>query len=107
MHNKFYERRKRLASLRRDTWMRVKDRHALKRARKNMGYTQRDLAFLVRKSQTAIYALEKGRQETLSEDFAIAIAARLGRDWENFFELEEQKPMPKLTSSQSETENVA
>jgi transcriptional regulator with XRE-family HTH domain len=72
-----------------------------------MGYTQRDLAFLVRKSQTAIYALETGRQRTLSEDFAVAVAARLGRDWEDFFELEEDEPMPKVTSSQSETENVA
>jgi transcriptional regulator with XRE-family HTH domain len=87
--------------------MRVKDPAALRRARKNRQYTQRDLAFLVRKSQTAIYALETGRQKTLNEDFAIALAARLGRDWEDLFELEELEPMPNLESGRDSTERMS
>lgn len=101
MHTKFHNKRHQLKMLQKETWMRVKDPDALRRARKNCHYTQRELAFLVRKSQTAIYALEKGRQETLNEDFAIALAARLNRDWEDLFLLEESKPMPDVTSLQS------
>lgn len=98
-----HPRRNNLVALRKDTWMRVKDPAALRRARKNCHFTQRELAFLVRKSQTAIYALETGRQKTLSEDFAVALAARLGRDWEDLFLLEECAPVGEVTKSHSVT----
>lgn len=79
--------------------MRVKDPAALRRKRKNRQYTQRELAFLVRRSQTAIFKLENGQMRTLSEDLAVSIAARLGCDWEDLFELEEAEVMPRVTNA--------
>lgn len=81
--------------------MRVKDPAALKRKRMNRQYSQRDLAFLVRRSQNTIHLLETGKQKTLSEDLAVAIAGRLGVDWEDMFILEENEVMPEVTSSLS------
>jgi len=77
--------------------MRVKDPAALRRKRKNRQYTQRELAFLVRRSQTAIFKLENGQMRTLSEDLAVAIAARLGCDWEDLFDLEQNEVAPRVT----------
>lgn len=87
---------------RRDYWMKVKDPAMIRRWRKQRHYSQRDLAFLVRRSQTTIYHLEKGSMKTLSEDLALAIAARLEVPWEDLFIPEEEKPMPKLTSGQED-----
>ena len=78
--------------------MRVKDPAQLRRWRKQRHYSQRDLAFLVRRSQAAIHKLEAGTMRTLSEDLALAIAARLDVPWEDLFTAEENKPMPELTS---------
>ncbi|WP_083504905.1 helix-turn-helix transcriptional regulator [Nesterenkonia jeotgali] len=86
--------------------MRVKDPAALRRKRKNRQYTQRELAFLVRRSQTAIFKLENGQMRTLSEDLAVAIAARLGCDWEDLFELEENEIVPKLTPGEISTSGL-
>lgn len=82
---------------RRDIWMKVKDPARIRRWRKQRHYSQRDLAFLVRRSQTTIHLLEKGSMKTLSEDLALAIAARLDVPWEDLFEAEEEKPMPSVT----------
>lgn len=90
-------------SYRREYWMKVKDPAMIRRWRKQRHYSQRDLAFLVRRSQTTIYHLEKGSMRTLSEDLALAIAARLEVPWEDLFIPEEEKPMPEMTSSQSRT----
>lgn len=68
-------RRRHLNVVRKETWMRVKDPDALRRRRLNCNYTQRQLAFLVNKSQNAISKLETGQMKTLSEGFAIALAA--------------------------------
>lgn len=78
--------------------MKVKDPAQIRRWRKQRHFSQRDLAYLVRRSQTAIYALEKGTLRTVSEDFAIAIAARLDVPWEDLFEARELDPVPAVTT---------
>jgi len=78
--------------------MRVKDPSALRRKRLNRKYSQRDLAFLVRRSQNTIYLLENGKMKTLSEDLALLLAARLEVEWEDYFELEENEVIPSVTS---------
>ena len=100
-------RRRHLNVVRKETWMRVKDPDALRRRRLNCNYTQRQLAFLVNKSQNAISKLETGQMKTLSEGFAIALAARLDRDWEELFVLEEQEVMPEVTHGACTTERNA
>lgn len=77
--------------------MRVKDPAAIRRKRINRKLSQRDLAFLVRKSQNTISLLETGKMRTLTEDLALLIAARLDVDWEEYFELEENEVKPKVT----------
>lgn len=83
--------------------MRVKDPAALRRKRKNRGFSQTELAFLVRRGQQTVSFLETGRMKTLSEDLAVSIAARLGVDWEDLFELEEHEVMPKVAYESSST----
>ncbi|NVC23364.1 helix-turn-helix transcriptional regulator [Kocuria salina] len=85
--------------------MKVKDPARIRRWRKQRHYSQRDLAFLVRRSQTTIHLLEKGSMKTLSEDLAIAIAARLDVPWEDLFEAQEEKPMSSLTNDTDATRN--
>lgn len=84
--------------------MRVKDPAALRRKRLNRRFSQRDLAMLVRRSQTTIHLLETGGMKTLSEDLALHIAARLDVDWEDFFLLEEGEVLPKLPSGRQASE---
>ena len=84
--------------IRREIWMKVKDPAQIRRWRKQRHFTQRELAYLVRKSQTAIYAVETGKMRTISEDFAIAIAARLDVPWEDLFEAHEVNVTPTVTS---------
>lgn len=81
-----------------EVWMRVKDPAKIRRWRKQRHYSQRDLAFLVRRSQNTIYLLEAGKMPTLSEDLALAISARLDVPWEDLFDEETIKPMPKMES---------
>jgi len=78
--------------------MRVKNPSGLKRKRINRHYSQRDLAMLVRRSQTTIYLIETGQMKTLTEDLALHISARLDVDWEDYFELEENEVMPAMKS---------
>jgi transcriptional regulator with XRE-family HTH domain len=83
--------------------MRVKDPAKIRRWRKQRHFTQRDLAYLVRRSQTAIYALEAGKLRTISEDFAIAVAARLDVPWEELFEAHESDPVPAVANGSRST----
>lgn len=85
--------------------MRVKDPAALRRKRKNRGFSQTELAFLVRRGQQTVSFLETGRMKTLSEDLAVSIAARLDVDWEDLFELEEHEVIPKVAHESSSTTN--
>lgn len=82
-----------------ETWMKVKDPAAIRRRRQQERFSQRDLAALVRRSQTTIWMLETGQMKTLSEELAIAIASRLHRDWEELFELEEHEVTPATTKA--------
>lgn len=100
-------RRRHLTVVRKETWMRVKDPAALRRRRLNMRYSQRELAMLVRKSQNSISKLETGQMKTLSEGFAVALAARLNVDWEDLFLLEEAEVAPRVTSGRPTSDHVA
>jgi len=79
--------------------MNVKDGAQVRRWRKQRHYTQRELAFLVRKSQTAIYLIEKGELRSISEDFAMALAGRLDVPWEDLFEAHEYEVLPSVSSA--------
>ncbi|WP_197964426.1 helix-turn-helix transcriptional regulator [Kocuria sp. TGY1127_2] len=98
---------KRPRTYRKDYWMKVKDPAMIRRWRKQRHYSQRDLAYLVRRSQNTIYKLENGKLPTLSEDLALAIAARLDIPWEDLFLEEEIKPMPQLTNGTNNERQVA
>ncbi|NDK91763.1 helix-turn-helix transcriptional regulator [Gordonia desulfuricans] len=69
--------------------MRVKDGGQVRRWRKQRRYSQRELAFLVRRTQTTIYLIETGQLRNVSEDLGVAIAARLDVPWEDLFEAHE------------------
>lgn len=101
------QQRARRRGRRLECWMEVKDPGTIRRCRKSKGYTQRELAFLVRRSHTTIYALESGRLKNISEDLACAIAARLGRDWEELFVAHEVVAMPKVSTDQHVTGRTA
>jgi putative transcriptional regulator len=88
--------RRTLSIVRKETWMKVKDPAKLRRKRLNRKFSQRDLAFLVKRSQNTIHLLETGGMKTLSEDLALHIAARLGVEWEEYFDLEEHEVMPAI-----------
>ena len=83
--------------------MKVKDPAAIRRRRQQERFSQRDLAALVRRSQTTIWMIESGQLKTISEELAIAIASRLHRDWEELFELEEHELAPIVTSGSRNT----
>lgn len=78
--------------------MKVKDPAMIRRWRKQERFSQAELAFLVRRSQTTIHLLETGGMKTLSEDLAIAIAGRLRVPWEDLFALQEHEIAPPVTS---------
>lgn len=82
-------RRKRPPRQRKEYWMRVKDPAAIRRRRKWKRFSQDELAYLVNKSQQSISLIEQGKMRTISEEFAIAIAARLDVPWEELFEAHE------------------
>lgn len=79
--------------------MRVKNPAQIRRWRKQRHFTQRELAFLVRRSQATIWQLESGRLKTITEDLAIAIAARLDVPWEDLFEAHEATRVVSTTSA--------
>lgn len=77
----------------------------LKRARKKSGLSQGELAYLCKRSHTTIYLLEKPGprgMQTCSEDLAIEIARRVGRDVEDLFEARQH-----LSTAPSTTGNAA
>lgn len=84
--------------------MEVKDPAAIRRGRKSKGFTQRELAYLVKRSHTTIYAIETGRLKAISEDLTCAIAARLERDWEDLFITREIVAMPTVATGLQCTE---
>lgn len=75
----------------RGVFMRRKEEGAaLKRARKAQGFSQGELAYLVERSHTTIYLLEKPGprgMQTCSEDLAVQIARRLHRPVEDLFDI--------------------
>ncbi|MGN6609948.1 MAG: helix-turn-helix transcriptional regulator [Jatrophihabitans sp.] len=71
---------------------------AVQRWRKRRGLTQRELAFLVKKSQTTIYLIESGQLITISEPLALEIARRLDVPWEELFELRESSRGAAVTN---------
>ncbi|WP_353107919.1 helix-turn-helix transcriptional regulator [Gordonia sp. (in: high G+C Gram-positive bacteria)] len=86
-------RRKKPPVRRREVWMQVKDGTQIRRRRQAKRYSQRELAFLVRRSQNTIHLIESGKLRSISEELAIAIAARLDRDWEELFIEHEVDPV--------------
>jgi len=91
-------KRTRPPQLRREIWMQVRDPGQIRRWRKQRGYTQRELAMLVRRSQTAIYKVESGQLRNLSEAFAMAISNRLDVPWEDLFTAHEQTIAPAAST---------
>ncbi|NWL32947.1 helix-turn-helix transcriptional regulator [Paenarthrobacter nitroguajacolicus] len=83
--------------------MKVKDPAMIRRWRKQEHLSQAQLGYLVRRSQTTIYLLETGGMRTLSEDLALAIAARLRVPWEDLFEAQEHEVMPEVTNDAHST----
>ncbi|QRY61507.1 helix-turn-helix transcriptional regulator [Gordonia sp. PDNC005] len=78
--------------------MEVRDPADLRRARKEKRLTQRELAFLVRRTHTTIYKLETGQLKNITEDLAISIAARLERPWEKLFIAHEAPVQPSVSN---------
>ncbi|GMA31570.1 helix-turn-helix transcriptional regulator [Litorihabitans aurantiacus] len=87
--------------------MKVKDPGQIRRWRKQRHFSQRDLAFLTRRSQAAIWQIENGKLRTLEEDFALAIAARLDVPWEDLFEAHEVVSIATVTNGVSTTRHAA
>lgn len=88
--------------------MKVKDPAKIRRWRIQRHYTQRDLAHLVRRTQSTIYLIETGKLATITEDLALAIAARLDVPWEDLFDAHEAVADPEMTSGvRSERQAVA
>lgn len=88
--------RKRPPARRREYWMRVIDPARIRRHRKFKRYSQRELAYLVRRTQSTIYLIETGKLRTVTEDLGLAIAARLDVPWEDLFEACDDSPMPEV-----------
>lgn len=85
------------------TWMRLTNPDALRRRRKRMRYTQRDLAALVGCSHAMIGYLERGSIKTCTRRLAEKICERLDMDLEENFEDPPAESMPELSSVQQTT----
>lgn len=83
--------------------MKIKDPAAIRRWRKQKRFSQEELAFLVRRDQSTISLIERGGLTTISEDLALAIAARLDVPWDELFILHEEKAMPVVASKKLST----
>lgn len=99
-------RRVRPPITRKDCWMEVRDPDKMRRARKNKRFTQRELGMLVRRTQTTIYKIENGQLKNISEDLAIALAARLGKDWEDLFVAHEDVATPVTSAVSTDNHKV-
>ncbi|WP_081998449.1 helix-turn-helix transcriptional regulator [Sinomonas humi] len=75
--------------------MKVKDPAMLRRWRRQENLSQKQLGFLVNRSQTTIHLLETGRMAKLSEELAIALAVRLKQPWDELFELEDSEKLSR------------
>ncbi|OZC62107.1 transcriptional regulator [Rhodococcus sp. 06-621-2] len=78
--------------------MKIKDGSKIRRWRKQRHYSQRELAFLVRRTQSTIYLIETGKLRTISEDLGLAIAARLDVPWDDLFDAHEAESVPLVTN---------
>ncbi|UQE73874.1 helix-turn-helix domain-containing protein [Gordonia sp. PP30] len=87
--------------------MEVRDPARLRRARKQKRLTQRELAFLVKRSHTTIYKLESGALKTITEDLAISIAARLDQHWEDLFIDHEEVVAPQVSNVRQDERQTA
>ncbi|WDF32216.1 helix-turn-helix transcriptional regulator [Arthrobacter agilis] len=65
--------------------MRPKDRERLKKRRRELGLTQRELALLCKCTQAAISGLETGNMLNASKDLATQISRWLQRDVDELF----------------------
>lgn len=99
--------RRRPPIIRRDCWMEVIDPARIRRKRKQKRLSQRDLGYLVRRTQTTIYKIETGQLKNISEDLAIAIAARLDADWEDLFVAHEEVPVSKKSAVSADSPSAA
>lgn len=84
--------------IRKDCWMEVTNPAKLRRQRKQKRFSQRELGMLVRRTQTTIYKIETGQLKNITEDLAMAIAARLDLDWEDVFVAHEEPVVSKLSA---------
>ncbi|AER47698.1 helix-turn-helix domain-containing protein [Mycobacterium phage Dori] len=78
--------------------MEVRDPAAMRRARKEKRYSQRDLGHLVRRTQTTIHKIETGQLKNISEDLALALAGRLDRHWEDLFVAHDDVSTPSASA---------
>ncbi|MER6531200.1 helix-turn-helix transcriptional regulator [Streptomyces sp. NPDC001508] len=92
---------------RKATWMRLRNPDAIKRRRKRMRYTQRDLGALVGCSHTMIGLLETGKIKTCTHKLAERICNRLDMDLDDTFEVPQAVSMPKMSSVQPNTTATA
>ncbi len=93
--------------IRREVWMKVKDPDQMRRLRIQSHYTQRELAYLVRRSQATIWQIEAGKLVNLSEDLAVALASRLGRSWEELFTAHESVAVPTVANGANAKQRAA
>lgn len=84
-------------------WMRLKNPDAIRRRRKRMRYSQRDLAALVGCSHAMIGYLERGTIKTCTRQLAEKISDRLDIDLEEHFEEEQDSALPRVVSGQPTT----
>jgi DNA-binding XRE family transcriptional regulator len=80
---------------------RKEDGEVLKRARKAAGLSQGELAYLVKRSHTTIYLLEKPGprgMSTCSADLALEIARRVQRPVEDLFDIRQHPRNGGLTT---------
>jgi transcriptional regulator with XRE-family HTH domain len=89
---------------RKATWMRLTNPDSIRRRRKRMRYTQRDLAALAGCSHAMIGYLERGTIKTCTRRLAERICERLDIDLEEHFEDPLVVSMPKVSSGQPNTE---
>lgn len=87
--------------------MQVKDGGQIRRWRKQRRFSQRELAFLVRRTQSTIYLIETGKLRSISEDLAIGIAARLDVPWEDLFDANKVEVVPGVAHGSRATIHAA
>lgn len=88
-------------------WMKVTNGSVIRRWRLRRGLTQRELAFLVKRSQNTISLIEKGDLSNISEPLALDIARRLDVPWEDLFEAREAIGVRTVTNGAAPAGRVA